>query len=119
MPLLSRLDPARKVPQILVLTPTRELAVQVREELEPRHVREAVIQQHAVREERFEEREPLVRRLGLRDLVGSLAPGDPGAGGTLGDQVDSGHAAFRLADQVGEGTFEADLAARWGLSESP
>jgi len=31
LPLLSRLDPARKLPQVLVLTPTRELAIQVAE----------------------------------------------------------------------------------------
>jgi ATP-dependent RNA helicase DeaD len=31
MPLLSRLDKAQKEPQILVLTPTRELAIQVAE----------------------------------------------------------------------------------------
>ncbi len=34
LPLLSRLDPARKVPQILVLTPTRELALQVAEAMQ-------------------------------------------------------------------------------------
>ncbi len=31
LPLLSRLDPAQRTPQILVLTPTRELAIQVAE----------------------------------------------------------------------------------------
>lgn len=31
LPLLSRLDPAQRTPQILVLTPTRELAIQVSE----------------------------------------------------------------------------------------
>lgn len=34
LPLLSRLDPANKVPQILVLTPTRELALQVAEAMQ-------------------------------------------------------------------------------------
>ncbi len=34
LPLLSRLDPALKVPQILVLTPTRELALQVAEAMQ-------------------------------------------------------------------------------------
>ncbi len=34
LPLLSRLDPARRVPQILVLTPTRELALQVAEAMQ-------------------------------------------------------------------------------------
>lgn len=34
LPLLSRLNPKRKVPQILVLTPTRELALQVAEAMQ-------------------------------------------------------------------------------------
>ena len=41
LPLLSRLDLSRKQPQILVLTPTRELAIQVAEAMQTyaRHLR--------------------------------------------------------------------------------
>ncbi len=41
LPLLSRLDPSKATPQILVLTPTRELAIQVAEAMQSysRHIR--------------------------------------------------------------------------------
>src|SRR5690348_17866168 len=38
LPAMARLDPAQQAPQVLVLAPTRELAIQVAEEIGRAHV---------------------------------------------------------------------------------